>query len=93
MIGRRAFLKLFAGGGRSKVQLSSLLLQFRPIDPEQANAGSSGWPAFDALHQMHGKVELAKFQLCAKMDPFGEAQYPSRFPLGARLALSDWRTA
>ena len=38
-----------------------------------------------------GKLELAKFQLCAKM--FGEAQYPSRFPLGARLALSDWRTA
>ena len=27
---------------------------------------------------MRGKVELAKFQLCAKMDRSGEVQYPSR---------------
>jgi len=27
---------------------------------------------------MRGKVELAKLQLCAKMDRSGEAQYPSR---------------
>jgi hypothetical protein len=44
--------------------------------PGADNIGSSGRPAFDALHQMRGKVELAKFQLCAKMDRFEEAQYP-----------------
>jgi hypothetical protein len=44
--------------------------------PGADNIGSSGRPAFDALHQMRGKVELAKFQLCAKMDRFKEAQYP-----------------
>jgi hypothetical protein len=82
MIGRRAFFETVRWQR-----------QFRPVGPSRAMPGSSGRPAFDALHQMRGEVELAKFQLCAKMDPFGEAQYPSRFPLGAQLALSDWRAA
>jgi hypothetical protein len=29
--------------------------------PGADNIGSSGCPAFDALHQLRGKVELAKF--------------------------------
>jgi hypothetical protein len=61
--------------------------------PGADNIGSSGRPAFDALHWMRGKVALAKLQLCANMDRSGEAQYPSRFLLDAQLALSDWRTA
>jgi hypothetical protein len=35
-----------------------------------------------------GKLDLAKFQLCAKMQPFGEDECLPRFPLGASLAFS-----
>jgi hypothetical protein len=85
-------LKLFAGGASLEFNCR-LYYAISTNRPGADNVASSGRPAFDALHQMRGKVELAKFRLCAKMDRFGEAQYPSRFPLGAQLALSDWRTA
>jgi hypothetical protein len=55
--------------------------------------GSLGRPAFNALHWMRGKLALAKFQLSAKMAVSGVAGRPPKFPIGASLAFSNWRTA
>jgi len=71
-----AFFETVRWRRRSGVQLSSFTIAISTHRPGADNIVSSGRPAFDALHQMRGKVELAKFQLCAKMDPFEEAQYP-----------------
>jgi hypothetical protein len=45
-------------------------------------------PALDALHWIHAKLALAKFQLCAKMAASGVAGRPPKFPPGASLAFS-----
>jgi len=49
--------------------------------------------ALSRTAMQRGKLALAKFQLCASMQPFGEAGWKPGFPPDAQLHIAEWSTS